>query len=63
MIKKKRAIGVRVIDIETLQVQEFYARLIFLNTSTINTAALLLRSASDVLPEGLAMEVVRSDIT
>lgn len=51
--EKKRAIGVRVIDTETLQVQEFYARLIFLNTSTINTAALLLRSASDAFPEGL----------
>lgn len=49
---RKRAIGVRIIDTETLQTQEFYARIIFVNLSTINTAALLLRSVSEVFPDG-----------
>ncbi|MBZ5856667.1 GMC oxidoreductase [Flavihumibacter profundi] len=51
--EKKKAIGVRIIDTETLKTEEFYARVIFLNVSTINTAALLLRSVSDAFPEGL----------
>lgn len=50
---KKRATGVRVIDAETMQVQEFYARLIFINASTIATAAILLNSVSEVFPGGL----------
>lgn len=49
----KRATGVRVIDAETLQVQEFYAKIIFINASTIATAALLLNSKSEVFPDGL----------
>lgn len=50
---KKRATGVRVIDAETMQVREYYAKIIFLNASSINTAAILLNSISDAFPEGL----------
>ncbi len=50
---KRRAIGVRVVDTETMQNYEFYAKIIFLNASTLNTAAILLNSKSDAFPEGL----------
>lgn len=49
----RRARGVRVIDAETLEVQEFYAKIIFINASTIATAALLLNSKSEAFPNGL----------
>ncbi len=39
--KTGKAIGVRVIDANTKEVTEFYAKIIFINASTINTAALL----------------------
>lgn len=51
--EKGRATGVRVIDAETLEVQDFYAKVVFLNASSINTAAILLNSVSDAFPEGL----------
>ncbi|GAA5224927.1 GMC oxidoreductase [Membranihabitans marinus] len=47
------ATGVRVIDTETLEQREFFARIIFLNASTLNTTAILLNSTSDVFPTGL----------
>jgi choline dehydrogenase-like flavoprotein len=50
---KKRAIGVRVIDTETFQVFDFFAKIIFLNASTIATAAILLNSKSETFPNGL----------
>ena len=40
-------------DAETLEVMEFQARIVFLCASTINTAWLLMRSATDVWPDGL----------
>jgi choline dehydrogenase-like flavoprotein len=49
----KRATGVRVMDAQSLEVMEFQARIVFLCASTINTAWLLMRSATDVWPEGL----------
>lgn len=51
--ERKRATGVRVIDAETKQVTEYFSRIIFLNASTIATAAILLNSVSDVFPDGL----------
>jgi len=48
-----RATGVRVIDTVTLDICEFYARIIFVNASTIATAAILLRSTSNRFPNGL----------
>ena len=49
---RKRATGVRILDTETLKTEEYYARIIFLNASTLNTAFILLNSVSDVFPKG-----------
>jgi choline dehydrogenase-like flavoprotein len=49
----RRAVGVRVIDMNTHEVIEYYAKIIFLNASTIATASILLNSISDVFPTGL----------
>lgn len=51
--EKGKATGVRVIDAETLETMEFYAKVIFLNASTINTALIMLNSRSDRFPNGL----------
>ncbi len=51
--KLNRATGVRVIDAHTKKVTEYYARIIFLNASTIATAAILLNSVSRNFPNGL----------
>ena len=48
-----RASGVRVINAHTKVVTEYYARIIFLNASTIATAAILLNSVSPRHPNGL----------
>lgn len=48
-----RATGVRVIDAETLEEMEFYARIIFLNASCLNTTLILLNSTCDRFPHGL----------
>jgi choline dehydrogenase-like flavoprotein len=48
-----RATGVRVLDTETKETKDFFARIIFVNASTIATAALLLRSTSSHFPNGL----------
>jgi len=49
----KKAKGVRIVDTETLKTEEFYAKIIFLNASTIATASILLNSVSDAFPNGL----------
>jgi choline dehydrogenase-like flavoprotein len=51
--KNNRASGVRVINAHTNAVTEYYARIIFVNASTIATAAILLRSVSPAFPKGL----------
>lgn len=51
--KKGKATGVRVIDSGTLEMIEFYANIIFVNTSTLNSNAILLNSVSGRFPEGL----------
>ncbi|HEY4115311.1 MAG TPA: GMC family oxidoreductase [Rhizomicrobium sp.] len=51
---KKRASGVRVIDANTKAGRTITARMVFVNASTISTAALLLNSKSEVFPSGLA---------
>jgi len=48
-----RATGVRVIDANTKEELEFYAKVIFVNASTLNTNLILLNSTSDRFPEGL----------
>lgn len=50
---KKRATGVRIIDAETRETAEFFSNIIFLNASTIASAAILLNSTSDAFPNGL----------
>lgn len=50
---KKKATGVEVLDAETNKTYEFYAKIIFLNASTLNTAWVLMNSATDVWPDGL----------
>jgi choline dehydrogenase-like flavoprotein len=47
-----RAAGVRVIDAETHQTIDFFARVLFLNASTLNTTALMLNSVSARHPHG-----------
>ena len=50
---RKRATGVRVIDAITNQATDYKARVVFLCASTLNSAWLLMRSATDVWPGGL----------
>jgi choline dehydrogenase-like flavoprotein len=49
----KRAKGVRIMDAETKQYEEYYAKIIFLNASTLGTTHILLNSVSDAFPMGL----------
>jgi choline dehydrogenase-like flavoprotein len=48
-----KATGVRVIDAETMETHEFYANIIFLNASCMNTTLIMLNSKSDRFPNGL----------
>jgi choline dehydrogenase-like flavoprotein len=50
---KKRATGVSVMDAETSQQMEFTANVVFLCASTLNSAWLLMNSATEVWPGGL----------
>jgi len=50
----KRATGVRVIDRLTKETTVYTAKIIFLNASAINTAAILLQSADEANPNGLS---------
>lgn len=49
---KKRATGVRILDAVTMKTEEYYAKVIFLNASTLGTAHILLHSVSDAFPNG-----------
>jgi len=49
----KKAKGVEVLDAETNQTYEYYAKIIFLNASTFNSAWILMNSATDIWPDGL----------
>jgi choline dehydrogenase-like flavoprotein len=51
--EKKRASGIRIIDAQTKKTEEFYARVIFLNASTIGSTFILLNSVSDAFPAGM----------
>ena len=48
----KKATGVRILDAETNETQEYYAKVIFLNASTLGTSWILLHSTSDAFPNG-----------
>ncbi|HTR28687.1 MAG TPA: GMC family oxidoreductase [Puia sp.] len=49
----KRATGVEVLDAETNKTYQYKSKIVFLNASTINSAWLLMNSATDVWPDGL----------
>jgi choline dehydrogenase-like flavoprotein len=49
----KTATGVEIIDGETNQTYEFNAKIIFLCASAFNSTSILMRSATDIWPEGL----------
>tara|TARA_B100000287_G_scaffold264391_1_gene248821 strand:- start:698 stop:2398 length:1701 start_codon:yes stop_codon:yes gene_type:complete len=50
--EKNKATGVRVLDSETLEIKEYFAKIIFLNASTINTTLIMLNSKSRRFPNG-----------
>jgi choline dehydrogenase-like flavoprotein len=50
---KKRATGVEVLDGETNKTYVYHAKIIFLNASTLNSAWILMNSATDIWPDGL----------
>ncbi|MBS1597749.1 MAG: GMC family oxidoreductase [Bacteroidetes bacterium] len=51
--QKGKATGVEIIDTETNKVEEFHARIIFLNAATLATSFILLNSISNRFPNGL----------
>lgn len=51
--QKQKAIGVRVIDAHTKEATEYYARIIFVNASALNSNLILLNSVSGRFPNGL----------
>jgi choline dehydrogenase-like flavoprotein len=51
--KKGKATGVRVVDANTKETIEYYARIIFVNAAAINTNLVLLNSTSQRFPNGL----------
>ncbi len=50
---KKKATGVEVLDSETNKTVEYKAKIIFLNAGTLDSAKILMNSATDVWPDGL----------
>ena len=51
--QRQKAKGVRVIDAQSKEMTEYYAKVIFVNAGTINTTLLLLNSTSERFPDGL----------
>lgn len=49
----KKATGVEVLDAETKKTYEYKAKIVFVNASTINSAWVLMNSATDIWPGGL----------
>lgn len=49
----KKATGVEVLDAENMKTYEYKAKIIFLNASTLNSAWILMNSATDIWPDGL----------
>ena len=50
---KKKATGVEVLDAETNKTYVYNAKIIFVNASTLNSAWILMNSATDIWPDGL----------
>src|SRR6476660_8900464 len=51
--QKGKATGVRVIDTKTKAATEYFAKIIFVNACTLNSALILLNSTSSRFPNGL----------
>ena len=51
--QKQKAIGVRVVDANSKEMIEYFAKIIFVNASTINSNLILLNSISNRFPNGL----------
>ena len=51
--KKGKAVGVKIIDAETKQEVDYFAKVIFLNAACLNTNLILLNSKSNRFPNGL----------
>ncbi len=51
--QKKKALGVRVVDAHSKQMQEYFAKIIFLNAACLNSNLVLLNSTSNRFPNGL----------
>ncbi len=51
--EKGKATGVRILDAETGETMEFYAKIVFLNASALGSTWILLNSTSDVFPDGM----------
>ncbi|HUZ59582.1 MAG TPA: GMC family oxidoreductase [Hanamia sp.] len=49
----KKATGVEILDAETNKTYQYFAKIIFLNASTFNSAWILMNSATDIWPDGL----------
>ena len=52
--EKQKAVGVTVIDSETMKTYDFYAKVIFLNASALASTQIMLQSKSDRFPNGFA---------
>jgi len=51
--EKKKAVGVRIVDAETKEAIDYYAKIIFCCASTLGSTSILLNSKSDEFPNGL----------
>jgi choline dehydrogenase-like flavoprotein len=49
----KKAKGVRIVDAETNEVKEYFAKIVFLCASAFNSTWILMNSATDIWPDGL----------
>lgn len=49
----KKATGVEVLDAESNKTYQYFAKIVFLNASTFNSAWILMNSATDIWPDGL----------
>jgi choline dehydrogenase-like flavoprotein len=59
----KKATGVEVLDAETNQTYEYKSKIVFLNASTLNSAWVLMNSATDIWPDGWAAAAANWGIT
>jgi choline dehydrogenase-like flavoprotein len=49
----RKAKGVEVLDAETNKTYDYYAKIVFVNASALNSAWILMNSATDIWPDGL----------